>query len=210
MEKYIETPSSWGTTRNTYITMGSGRLAVILPGLRYTNMAPLLYYSMNIAVESGYDTLAVEYGFQRGGGEFVPDTESLERLAKEAKGTIDICLEKKRYSEILFIGKSLGTLVQTYLKNEYAAYPQRHVFLTPLPECIDVIKQRECMVVIGTKDRVFKKEHIDGITGLENVTLITVDGADHSMEKGDYKEDLKTLFEVCGNVYAFINKKNTK
>ncbi len=206
MERYIKISSYWGTAKNEYIAAGSERLAVILPGQRYTNMAPFLYYPLNIALEAGYDALAVEYGFQRGGGEFVPDKDSFAHLIKETKEAIDICLKEKRYNEILFIGKSLGTLVQTYLKNEFSDYPQRHVFLTPLPECISVIKQTECMVAVGTKDKVFKNEHLTEISELKGIKLITIEGADHSMEKGGYKEDLRILTETCGSIYAYINK----
>jgi hypothetical protein len=204
VEKYIDIPSYWGTARNEYITLGNSKLAVILPGQRYTGKAPLLYYPLSIALESGYDALAVEYGFQRGAAEFVTDKDSLIHIVNETKEAINICLEEKRYSEILFIGKSLGTLVQAYLKNEFKDYLQRHVFLTPLPECISVIKQTDCMVAAGTNDRAFKSEHLAEISGLKNVTLITIEGADHSMEKGNFEEDLRILTEVCGSIYAFI------
>lgn len=209
MEEYIEVRSYWVTTaRNEYIHENdNNRLAVILPGLRYTNMAPLLYYSISIALESGYDTLAVEYGFQRGNGEFKPDRDSIECLVKEAAEAVGKCLERKHYREILFIGKSIGTLVQITLKEEFNEYPQRHIFLTPLPGCVSVIKQTECLAAVGTKDRVFKTEHIAEISGLKNVKLVTIEGADHSMEKGNYEEDLRTLAEVCGNIYTFINKR---
>lgn len=205
MEKYIEIASHWGTARNEYIAAGRGRLAVILPGQRYTNMAPLLYYPLGIALESGCDALALEYGFQRGAGEFHPDSDSLAHMVSEAKEAIDICLNGKSYSEILFIGKSLGTLAEAHLINEFAQYPQRHIFLTPLPECIGVIKKADCMVVVGTNDRVFGSEHIAKITGLENVKLVTIEGADHRLEKGGYSESLGVLKEVCDRIYGYIN-----
>lgn len=205
MEEYIGIKSFWGMSRNEYITNGGDKLAVILPGHCYTNMAPLLYYPLNIALESGYDALAVEYGFQRGIVKFAPDEESLARLVDETKQAINECLEKRSYSEILFIGKSLGTFVQVRLKGEFSAYPQKHIFLTPLPECLDIIKRTHCMVIAGTKDKVFKDEHIAALRGLKNVTLKTAEGADHRLETGSYKEDLKVLTEVCGNVYGFIN-----
>lgn len=206
MEEYINVKSYWGTAaRNEYIyEQDNNRLAIVLPGQRYTNMAPYLYYPLNIALECGYDALAVEYGFQRCGVEFVPDKDSLAHVVKETKEAVDICLEQKRYSEILFIGKSLGTLVQIRLKDEFSEYSQRHILLTPLPECISVIKQTECMVVVGTKDKVFKNEHSAEISGLKDITLITVEGADHSMEKGSHEENLRVLSDVCGNIYTFI------
>jgi hypothetical protein len=63
------------------------------------------------------------------------------------------------------------------------------------------------MAAVGTKDRVFKSEHIAEIAGLKNVKLVTIEGADHRMEKENHEEDLRILGEVCGNIYTFINKR---
>lgn len=206
MEEYIEVKSYWGTTaKNEYISQGGERLAVLLPGQNYTNMAPLLYYSQNIAIESGYDTLAIEYGYQRTDRGFELSEESLTRLFDESKEAIEKCLKKKAYKELLFIGKSLGTLIQIRLKNEFSVYRQRHVFLTPIPDCIETIKTTDCIAVVGTLDRHFKHEHIKEITGFKNVKLHIIEGANHRIEKGNFAEDLKVLNEVCGYIDGFIN-----
>lgn len=207
MTSNIEVMSYWGTAaKNEFTNMGKDRLAVILPGKGYTSMAPLLYYSLGIALESGYDTLAVEYGFQRQGVALSFDEDSLAHLTGETKEAINRCLKGKRYNEILFIGKSLGTAVQRDLISAFSQYLQRHIFLTPLPGCISAIKETDCLAAVGTRDSNFKQEHISKITGLGNVTLIVIEGADHSLEKGSYKEDLKVLTEICGHIYSFINK----
>lgn len=204
MEEYIEVKSYWGTARSEYITKGGDRLAVFLPGHGYTNKAPLLYYSLNIAAESGYDALAVEYGYQHSKKIFEFGEESLMHMFKESKEAVGQCLERKPYKELLFIGKSIGTLVQVYLSTQFTEYRQRHVFLTPIPDCIETIKETDCMVAVGTLDRFFKEEHIEEIKGLKNVKLLVIEGADHRMEKGGYEEDLGVLNEVCDRIYNFI------
>lgn len=205
MEEYLEVKSYWGTARSEYITQGSDRLAVLLPGQRYTAQVPILYYPQNIAFESGYDTLAVEYGYQTSGKGFEFSEESLRSLFEETEEAVRQCLERKPYRELLFIGKSIGTRIQVYLKGRFAGYRQRHVFLTPIPDCIETIKTTECMVAVGTKDRYFKKEHIAEIEGLKNVKLLIIDGADHSLEKGGFEEDLGVMKELCRFIYGFIN-----
>ena len=62
------------------------------------------------------------------------------------------------------------------------------------------------MVIVGTNDIAFKKEHINKITNIENVELKVIEGANHDLEKQDYKESLKILTEVSDFVYDFINK----
>ncbi|MGG3572984.1 hypothetical protein ABES25_02705 [Bacillus gobiensis] len=37
----------------------AGTLAILLPGLGYTNQAPLLYYSLRVFLNRGYDVLEV-------------------------------------------------------------------------------------------------------------------------------------------------------
>jgi hypothetical protein len=41
----------------------SDTLVVFLPGIRYTNDAPVLYYSRSIALDSGWDVPAVDYRY---------------------------------------------------------------------------------------------------------------------------------------------------
>ncbi len=207
MEKDIEVKSYWGVNiRNEYIIQDKDTLVVILPGGRYTTLAPLLYYSYNVSLQSGYDVLAIEYGFQRTDKDVDFNENTYLHLTKEAQEAINKCLDNKEYKKILFIGKCLGTYIQTRLINKFSNYKQKHIFITPWEDCIDGIIKTNSMVIVGTNDVVFKKEHINKITNIENVELKIIEGANHDLEKEDYKESLKILTEVSDFVHDFINK----
>lgn len=206
MEKIIQVKSHWGVSiKNEYIVQNKDILVVILPGGRYTTFAPLLYYSYNVSVQSGYDVLAVDYGFQKTDKEVELNETSYSCLVKETMEAIEKCIDQKSYKKLIFIGKCLGTYIQNKLINKFISYEQKHIFLTPWADCIEAIRNTNCMVITGTKDECFKKEHISKISNLENVTLHIIQGADHDLEKEDYKESLKILREISDYIYDFIN-----
>ena len=100
----------------------------------------------------------------------------------------------------------MGTYIQTRLINKFSDYKQKHIFITPWVDCIDGIIKTNSMVIVGTNDVAFKKEHMNKITNIENVELRIIECANHDLEKQDYKESLNILMEVSDFVYDFINK----
>ncbi len=88
-QKFIEVESYWEIMiKNEYIMQDSETLVVLLPGNRYTHMAPILYYSYNIALQLGFDVLAIDYGFQKTEKDFLYEqknhviSESKEAMMK--------------------------------------------------------------------------------------------------------------------------------
>lgn len=206
MKKYIYVKSYWKVTiKNEYITQDKDILVVILPGGNYTTFAPLLYYSYNVTLESGYDVLAIEYGFQRTDGDVDFNETTYSHLIKETEEAITKCLSNKIYNKIIFIGKCLGSYIQNHLMDKFLNYKQQHIFMTPWPDCIDGIIKTNSMVIVGTNDPIFKKDSIDKITNVENVRLRPIEGANHDLEKDNYKESLEILRKVSDLVYDFIN-----
>ena len=208
LEKVIEVKSHWGVNiKNEYIIQDKDTLVVILPGGRYTTFGLLLYYSYNVSLQSGYDVLGIDYGFQKTDKDVELNEITYSCLVKETEEAIRKCLNEKKYKKIIFIGKCLGTYIQIKLISKFNNYKQKHVFLTPWADCIEGIISTNSMVIVGTNDICFDKEHISKIVKFENVTLKTIEGANHDLEKEDYKESLEILKEVSEYIYDFINDK---
>lgn len=148
--------------------------------------------------------MALEYGFHRTDKKVDFKETTYEILTKEAEEAICKYLHNKYYKRIIFIGKCLGTYIQSRLINKFSAYEQKHIFLTPWEDCIDGIVKSSSLVIVGSKVPGFKKEHIDKIANIENVNLKIFEGANHDLEKEDYKDSLQILSTVADLVYDFI------
>lgn len=208
MKKVIQIKSHWRVNiKNEYIVQDRDILVVILPGGKYTTFAPLLYYSYNVSLQSGYDVLAIDYGYQKTDKDVEFNETTYLHLIKETGEAIRKCLNQKKYAKVIFIGKCLGTYIQNQLINEFINYEQKHIFITPWPDCIKGIISTNSMVIVGTNDVCFKKEHISKVANFKNVALKLIEGANHDLEKDDYKESLKILMEVSEYIYDFINDK---
>jgi hypothetical protein len=204
-EKIIEVKSHLGIKiKNEYIAQDGDVLVVILPGGKYTNFAPLLYYAYNASLQAGYDVLAVEYGFQKTDQDIIFDKIIFDNTINETKEAVERCLNEKKYRKLIFIGKCLGTFIQNSLINELRNYDQKHVFLTPWPECIEGILATNSMVIVGTNDNAFKEEHISKIRTAENIKVKIIEKANHDLEKDDFKESLRVLYEITEDIYDFI------
>lgn len=88
------------------------KLAVIFPGIGYSFDRPLLHFGMEWAAENGYEVMKVPYsGFPpkiRGSKERM--RESLE-LAEQQTEILLKDVNWEKYGRILFISKSIGTIV---------------------------------------------------------------------------------------------------
>ena len=130
-EKNFQLKSHWNVFwENKYIEQNSEILAIILPGQNYTNENPLMYYSDKIALEAGLDVLCIDFGFQISHKDFNIETEldilvmEVEQISKERVN--------KKYKKIVFIGKSLGTIIQNKLSEIFIDFDQVHIYLTPV------------------------------------------------------------------------------
>ena len=95
-------------------TPNEKKIAVILPGIGYTCDRPLLYYSGKMAQALGWEVLRVPYG---------GFPEKVRGDARKMKQSADLAFQQtaealrdvqwEQYVQILFIGKSVGTVVAT-------------------------------------------------------------------------------------------------
>jgi hypothetical protein len=202
-EKIVQFNSYWGVTlENEYIDQGSDILTVILPGQCYMNCSPLMHYSSKIAQELGLDVLSIDYGFQISKGEFEFEKE-LNIVINESSEILQKCL-KKEYKKIIFIGKSLGTIIQNKLSEEFADYEQLHIYLTPVNQSLESVVNETCLAVIGMEDKNVNKENIKKIEGMKNITLLKVDGADSFLESSDTIKSIRIMSKTFEILKEFL------
>lgn len=179
------------------------KLAVLFPGIGYHCDKPLLYYSARLARAAGYRVLPVPYaGFPekvRGDGERM--RACLEIAWSQAEDMLSP-VNWAEYRDILFIGKSIGTVVASRAARE-RRLKVKNVLLTPLAETFQYV-HGNAIAFHGTADPWAETAAIVAACRETGVPLILTEGANHSLETGDVPRDLRTLEETVARIDAFI------
>ena len=182
--------------------MSKKNLAVIFPGFGYNGDKPLLYYSKKLAGEKGYEILDIKYDLLTPYKEMENDKDRDEKVFKIAvteamKGLSEVNFSD--YETVLFVGKSLGTVVAGYCAEEMGV-DARHIVFTPVPETFEHLKKGCGIVFHGTDDPLCGNDVArDKCKELE-LELIEVEGANHSLEIRDVEVDLRRMEEVMRRV----------
>ena len=191
------------------IENGSDVLCVILPGIGYTLDRPLLDYSKKLCIEMGYDVLLIEYGFQVSRSQF--DREKFNEIVNESMQLLKMS-KLSQYKKIIFIGKSIGTVLQRILQDKLVddgfEFEFINIYLTPVDKTVELGIYRNSLVFTGTSDPLINRENVNTIKNIDDVNFIEIEGADHSLNiKSDIVKSAKILLRVieCEKEYLINN-----
>ena len=178
-------------------------IAILLPGIGYTCDKPLLYYSGKLARSLGWEVLPVPYGG------FPPKVQGDRDRLRESIGIALRQTEEKlkdvdwaRYTEVLFISKSIGTAVATAYASSHGIRC-RHILFTPLEEAF-ALPVTDAIAFHGTADPWAKTERLRILCARASIPLELTEQANHSLETGDVQRDLRSLEGVMERVKAYI------
>ena len=184
---------------------GKRRVAVLFPGIGYHCDKPLLYYSAKLARAAGYEILPVPYGGfpekVRGDGEKLRACMDIAWTQAEdmlAAADWDDC------RDILFIGKSIGTVVASKYAREHGLQV-RSVLLTPLAQTFPFVRG-SAVAFHGTADPWAETAGIVAACAAGGIPLWLTEGANHSLETGDVLRDVRTLEETMARIDAFMRE----
>lgn len=183
------------------------KLAVLFPGIGYTNDKPLMYYSRRIAGEHDYEILPIAYsGFPKkvkGDRKRMEESFSIALTQAEQRlAEVDLC----SYDDVLFIGKSIGTIVAAKIASESQAKEKiRLVLYTPLPDTFS-FPFGKAIVFTGTDDPWVGKEKspVYGICVKKGIPCTLISYANHSLESHDSFQDMKELYRIMKETERFI------
>ena len=178
------------------------KIAVLFPGIGYTCDRPLLYYAGKLAASLGYEVVRVPYGgFPDGVKVNAEKMHQAYLLALEQAENFLSSIDWSAYDDIVFIGKSVGTVVAgAYAEKNQV--PARLVLLTPIMDTFDFIR-RPVIAFHGTADPWARTE--DVIRKCEGkIPLYLTEGANHSLETGNVEKDIGTLLETMRTIKDFI------
>ena len=180
------------------------KIACLFPGIGYTCDKPLLYYSWKLLKGSGWEIVPVPYtGFPdhvKGNPEKM---EQCAQMALEQSEGILQGIDWNKYGEILFIGKSIGTVV-------CAAYAKRHglrcrqILFTPV-EAVFRFANGNAIAFHGTSDPWADTGTIRENCRRTGIPLYETEGANHSLETGDVDRDIKEMRKVMKIVKEYAD-----
>ena len=185
--------------------MEDRKIAALFPGIGYHCDKPLLYYSAKLARAAGYEVLPVPYaGFPekvRGDADRMRASFDIARAqAEELLASVSWA----EYRDILFVGKSIGTIVASHYARE-KGLSVRSVLLTPLAETLPLVRGR-AVAFHGTADPWANTGAMVAGCRERGIPLFLTEGANHSLETGDALRDVRTLEQTLIRIDAFIRE----
>ncbi len=183
------------------------KIAVYFPGIGYHCNKPLLYYSRSIACELGYKNYRnINYTYNAGNirGNDEKMKEAYEALFSQTKTELaDIIWSD--YDDILFISKSIGTIIATSFAEECGLKRARHILYTPLKQTY-LFAPTHAVGFIGTADPWSDTDEIIRLSNTNHIPLTVYDGCNHSLECNDALKNIENLKDVMQKTMDFIVK----
>ncbi|MED4590120.1 MULTISPECIES: alpha/beta family hydrolase [Priestia] len=170
----------------THIHRGSKKVCIMLSGLGYHYEKPLFYYSTMLMLEEGIDVVHVHYSYNR---DFLKQSLQIvaDTMMKDIEPILMHILETYSYEEIIFIGKSLGTvpILHNFMKQDRFAGATM-LLLTPLlnfPELFTSLQKsrHQGLLVIGDQDVHYDKQKLQQLH-MTNFQIDVIKDGDHSLD----------------------------
>lgn len=182
------------------------KIVCLFPGIGYTCDKPLLYYSSKMLSALGWQTIRIAYGgFPSGVKGNAAKMKQCAEMALEQAEKLLKDTDWSRYDEILFVSKSVGTVVAgAYAQKHHIAC--RHVLFTPV-EASFSFGIREAIAFHGTSDPWADSEVIRDACLAAGIPLYTTEKANHSLETGDVGDDIETLKNTMNIVKDYAEGK---
>ena len=188
-------------------------LAVFFPGIGYTVDKPLMHYCRRIAQSAGYEIRLLPYsGFPpkvKGDRQRMEDSYQIAlRASLEMLSDIDLTA----YERILFVGKSIGTIVAARIASESDAADRiRQVVYTPLADTFS-FPLGDAVVFTGGADPWVKteKDQIPSLCRDRNLPCFVIPDANHSLECGDIQKDLENMKLIMSETQKFVQERKCR
>ncbi len=174
------------------------KIAVIFPGVGYTKDRPLLYYSGKLAKQHGYEIRFVDFSGIEWSKEKLKDRAALLKilewcLERTEKALLDI--SETDDTELVFISKSIGTVVSTAYAKKKSLKP-RQICFSPLEYIGEFVDGEDAELFCGDADPYAQFASLEAIAKDKKLKMHRISGGNHSLETGDIDQDLANIREM--------------
>lgn len=174
------------------------KLACLFPGIGYTCDKPLLYYSWKMLAASGWEVIPVGYSGTLFG---LPDEQVISTALQKAEEILS-GVKWEEYGSILFVSKSLGTIVSgIYARQHRIAC--RNILFTPVESTFRE-SFTDAVAFNGTADPIADTPLIRGLCEKAGIPLYVTEGGNHSLETGNVDADIAEMRRIMGIVRNYI------
>ncbi len=184
-------------------------LAVFFPGIGYNMDRPLLHFSRRIAEDLGYEIKPLPYaGFPRGVRGDRMKMEACFHIALTQAREMLSEVDWNAYDEIVFIGKSVGTIVSAALGAESPVNERiRQVLYTPLADTFS-FPLHDAIAFTGSDDPWTggPDSRIHLICRERGIPCTVIPGGNHSLETSSWQKDLENLRTILAEAEAFLQE----
>ena len=189
------------------------RLAVIFPGIGYTADKPLLHCSRRLAERAGYEIKVIRYSGlpKRAKGNREKMRKCCELALEQAEKQLDN-VDFGSYSDIIFIGKSIGTVTAAEIASRSSVTASiRFILYTPL-EAAFAYPLGNAITFTGSADPWTggEESRIADICAQREIPCYVTEGANHSLETADPLQDITSLQLIMQRTEAFIREKQLR
>ena len=126
---------------------------------------------------------------------------AMEKAFQYAEEKLD-AIRYDEYETVVFIGKSLGTIVGAKYAAQHNCTPDQ-VWYTPVPEAYEYVKGN-VLAFMGDRDHVMNAEEARKKAAEKNLPLHVYPNADHSLATGNTLTDLDILKDVMTVTGEFL------
>ncbi len=183
------------------------KIAVYFPGIGYHCDKPLLYYSRNIACELGYinyRNVSYTYHAKNIRGNEDKMKEAYEALFSQTEAELaDIVWSE--YNDVLFISKSIGTIIATSYAEKYKLKSTRHILYTPLSQTY-LFAPDHAIGFIGTADPWSDTDEIIQLSNANHIPMVIYEGCNHSLECADTLKNIENLKDIMQRTMDFCKE----
>jgi hypothetical protein len=190
---------------------GCAHLALLFPGLHYTNAQPALYYTGLALRAAGADVCAVDTHYASPAFQSLPDAEQIRRMAQDAEAAWRTVAAQRDYTRITLVGKSLGTLALGHLlASQPVLRGADFIWLTPLLRLDALFAQitaapQRALFVIGDADPHYHPARLAEAVRLTGGRSLILPGAHHGLEvEGDVLASVRQMEQIVRAVEEFV------
>ncbi|GGE59359.1 alpha/beta family hydrolase [Priestia taiwanensis] len=207
-DKSVQT--SENAVRYTHVETGSNKVCFMFSGSGYNYDKPLFYYATMLMLQHKIDCVHVHYSYEedflKKGYEGMADL-----MMEDVNPVINDVLKDRQYDEMIFLGKSLGTIPIAYdLMKREDFVSSKMILLTPLLKfegMVDTVltSEHKGLLVIGDKDPSYKEEQLQQLRH-SRLEIEVIHDANHSLSVGEFETiySIKALSNVMTKLEEVI------
>ena len=130
--------------------------------------------------------------------------EAYEALFLQSEaGLIDIVWSE--YDDVLFISKSIGTIIATSYAEKYELKHARHILYTPLAQTFH-FAPTNAIAFIGTADPWSDTDEIIRLVDANHISIAVYEGCNHSLECADTLKNIENLKDIMQRAMDFCKE----